>query len=238
MTDTTTIDERPQDGELPELHESAALGAEGHAADEPLKDRFLLPLLLPLLSMAAVGLLAINISRILLAGDEDSALAIGITLLLVILVGATIIAAMPRAKTSSLTVVLLLGFFVVAMSGLVALGPSLDEGTGGTAAGYVQPTGPATSTVDVTAGPGLTFNGVAFTGNYPATKGIVQINYGGASGHTLAIQDPKFAGFELGTSAGAKKSGKVDLTPGTYTIYCTVPGHEAAGMKATITVSG
>ena len=29
---------------------------------------------------------------------------------------------------------------------------------------------------------------------------------------------------------------KADLKPGTYELYCTVPGHEAGGMKATLTV--
>jgi len=236
MTDTTTIDEAPQE-QLPELHESASLGAEGHGAQEPVKDRFLLPLLLPALSMLAVALLAINVSRILLAGDENTALAIGITLLLVILVGATAMAAMPRAKTTSLVVTCGLGIFVVAMAGLIALGPSLDDGSGGAATGYVPPTGAATSTVAISAGPGLTFDGVAFTGNYDAKPGVVQVNYGGASGHTLAIQDPKFDGFLLKSDA-SPKSGKVQLAAGKYTVYCTVPGHEAAGMKATITVAG
>src|SRR4051794_22146742 len=167
MTDTTTVDDQAQDEQLPELHESASLGAEGvQPANEPLKDRLLLPFLLPLLSMAAVALLAINVSRILLAGDEDTALAIGITLLLTILVGATVLAAMPKAKTSSLVVTCGLGVFVIAMAGLIALGPSLDTGEGGTAAGYVQPTGQPQATVAVSAGPGLTFNGVALTGNY------------------------------------------------------------------------
>jgi plastocyanin len=27
-----------------------------------------------------------------------------------------------------------------------------------------------------------------------------------------------------------------DLKPGTYTFYCSVPGHEAAGMKGTLTI--
>jgi plastocyanin len=73
--------------------------------------------------------------------------------------------------------------------------------------------------------------------NYDAPKaGNVEVDYGGASGHTLAIQDPKFDGFLLTTDAGGPKKGKVLLASGKYTIYCTVPGHEAAGMKGTITV--
>jgi uncharacterized cupredoxin-like copper-binding protein len=28
-----------------------------------------------------------------------------------------------------------------------------------------------------------------------------------------------------------------DLAPGTYTFYCTVPGHRAAGMEGTITIT-
>ena len=98
----------------------------------------------------------------------------------------------------------------------------------------MQPTGPAKGTVAVQAEASIKFNATEFT----APAGIVQINYSGATGHTLAIQDPKFAGFLLTTDAGGPKSGKVELTPGKYTIYCTVPGHEAQGMKATITVSG
>jgi plastocyanin len=38
------------------------------------------------------------------------------------------------------------------------------------------------------------------------------------------------------TVTGGKNSLTVDLKPGTYEFYCPVPGHEAAGMKGTLTV--
>jgi cytochrome c biogenesis factor len=235
MTDTTTFDESSDTEALPELVESETLGSEAPAEDTPLKSRALLPFFVPLISIAIVAVLVLNISRVFLAGDKNTALLWGIIITLSILVGASLIAAAPRLKTSSLALILCGIFFVVSIAGFVSLGPSLNEGEG-SASGYVPPKGAAKSSVAVQAGPGLTFNGVAFSGNYTAQKGIVQINYGGASGHTLAIQDPKFDGFLLHSDANPK-SGKVELAPGKYTIYCTVPGHEAAGMKATITVS-
>jgi plastocyanin len=174
---------------------------------------------------------------VFLAGGKDAALVMGIIITLSILGGASLIAALPRLRTATLAMILGAMLVLVSGAGLIALGPSLDDGEGGAAAGYVEPPPPAIATVSVSAGPGLTFDGVAFTSNYTAPVGVVTIDYGGATGHTLAIQDPKFDGFLLGSSPGAKHSARVKLSPGTYTIYCTVPGHEAAGMKATITVS-
>jgi len=240
MTDTTTLDETPDSPEsveeLPELVESESLGSDAPAEDTPLKTRALLPLFIPLVSIAIVAMLVLNISRVFLAGDKDAALVMGIVITLSILVGASILAAAPRMRTSSLAMILCALFFVVSMAGLVSLGPSLDDSEGGGGSGLVNPPGKATSTVAVSAGPGLSFNGVKNTGKYTAKTGIVQINYGGDAGHTLAIQDPKYAEFLL-KSNGSPKSGKVQLAPGNYTIYCTVPGHEAGGMKATLTVS-
>jgi uncharacterized cupredoxin-like copper-binding protein len=237
MSDSTTLDETSEE-QLPELVESDHLGAEGTADDTPLKSRLLLPILVPAVSIVIVAFLVLNLSRVFLAGDKDAALAMGITITLAILIGASVIAAAPRLKTSSLAVILGSVFVVVSIAGLVSLGHSLDEGSEG--GGFQYATGKPTTTVSVTAGPGLTFDG-----NKPpdelkldAKAGVVQIDYGGATGHTLAIQDPKFNGFLLGTDPGARKSGKVNMKPGTYTLYCTVPGHEAAGMKATLTVTG
>jgi hypothetical protein len=236
MSDTTTMDDT--DGEeLPELVESDHLGADAPAEDTPLKTRVLLPFLVPLFSIAIVAVLVLNISRIFLAGDKDAALAMGIIITLAILIGASVLAAAPRMSSASLALVLGIVFVVLSLAGLLSLGPSLDEGEGG-GGGFQYATGPAKTTLTVTAGPGITFEGIQPPDELKlqAAAGIVQIDYGGATGHTLAIQDPKFDGFLLGTDAGARKSGKVDLPAGTYTIYCTVPGHEAAGMKGSLTV--
>ena len=39
------------------------------------------------------------------------------------------------------------------------------------------------------------------------------------------------------TFSGASKTLMVNLKPGTYTFYCSVPGHRQAGMHGTLTVS-
>ena len=38
-------------------------------------------------------------------------------------------------------------------------------------------------------------------------------------------------------SAGKSATLDVDLKPGTYDVYCSVPGHKQAGMDAKLTVS-
>jgi hypothetical protein len=201
----------------------------------PLKDRLLLPLLVPFLCMVAIALYTLNVSRVFLAGDSTSALVIASLITIGILVVGAIFSASPRLRTSSLAMAMGLVLIIVVSAGLLSLGPSLNTGetTGGQLA---QPTGAAGSTVTVTAGPGLTFDGVKFDKDFPAKAGVVEIDYTGAAGHTLQFRTLDYKGFPLSTSGGAKK-GKVKLTPGKYSIYCTIPGHAAAGMEATITVT-
>jgi uncharacterized cupredoxin-like copper-binding protein len=68
---------------------------------------------------------------------------------------------------------------------------------------------------------------------------------------TLEMKNPSSSGAPHGVAVegnGVDKDGntvapggtsidKLELKPGTYTFYCPVPGHEAAGMKGTLTVS-
>lgn len=55
--------------------------------------------------------------------------------------------------------------------------------------------------------------------------------------HDVAIEDS--SGKEVGKTeliGEGETSTLVDLKPGTYTYYCTVPGHREAGMEGTLTV--
>jgi uncharacterized cupredoxin-like copper-binding protein len=72
-----------------------------------------------------------------------------------------------------------------------------------------------------------------------AEAGEVTIDFNNPQGltHDVAIEDE--AGETVGKTdlvAGEETSATVNLKPGTYKFYCTVPGHREAGMEGTLTV--
>lgn len=62
-----------------------------------------------------------------------------------------------------------------------------------------------------------------------------EVNNDGKITHDLAIKDTGDKTKEI--PAGGSAVLKVTLKAGKYELYCSVPGHEAAGMKLNITVS-
>ena len=67
--------------------------------------------------------------------------------------------------------------------------------------------------------------------------GSVAISYtnAGTIQHTLLIEG--ISGFKLDVpSTGDVDTGTAQLKPGTYVLYCDVPGHRSAGMEARLTV--
>lgn len=70
-----------------------------------------------------------------------------------------------------------------------------------------------------------------------APGGTLEVMNMGTMTHNLAVQGTSLATPMI--SPGDTKALKLTgLAPGIYTIYCQVPGHEAAGMKATLHVTG
>jgi plastocyanin len=71
-----------------------------------------------------------------------------------------------------------------------------------------------------------------------ATPGKLTINMKNASTvpHDIAIKGAGVNQVGKIVSGGGVSTISAPLQPGTYTFYCSVPGHEAAGMKGTLTV--
>ena len=72
-----------------------------------------------------------------------------------------------------------------------------------------------------------------------AKAGSVTINFDNkeALQHDVAVADS--SGKVLGQTdlvSSGTANATVNLQPGTYTFYCTVPGHREAGMEGTLTV--
>jgi plastocyanin len=72
-----------------------------------------------------------------------------------------------------------------------------------------------------------------------AKAGKVTVDFNNPQGltHDVAIEGP--SGEEVGKTeliAEGSDSTTVNLKPGTYHFYCTVPGHREAGMEGTLTV--
>ena len=71
-----------------------------------------------------------------------------------------------------------------------------------------------------------------------AKAGKVTVNFDNPSSVPHAVEiEGNGVEEETETITGSKAPAiTVDLKPGTYTYYCPVAGHEAAGMKGTLTV--
>lgn len=213
------------------MSDAPALEAGSDPRREAMATRAVLPLALPVLSAIAVALWVLNISRAFIAGGKTGALVIVLIVTVGIMAGAAIASAAPRLQSSTLVLIVSAAVVLIVAAGFVSLGPSQGHEEAGGGGGYVPPTGPAVATVEVDALPTLKFQATEFT----TKAGINEINYVDKGGtHTLLFEETEFAGFKL--EVPPDDSAKIDLPVGTYTIFCDIPGHRAAGMEATVTV--
>lgn len=93
------------------------------------------------------------------------------------------------------------------------------------------------STVEFEADPG---GGLAYTSDSASAEaGEVTIELNNPQGLVHDVQIEDSAGEDVGGTeviSESSDSATVELEPGTYTFYCSVPGHREAGMEGTLTV--
>lgn len=135
----------------------------------------------------------------------------------------------------------------LASAALVACGGS-DDGTSTTTAAEggkanaapesgKEATGGEASTLEFEADP----NGdLAFTTTEASTEaGKVTIDFNNPQSLTHDVAIESSSGEEVGKTeliGEGETSTAVNLKPGSYTFYCSVPGHREAGMEGTLTV--
>ena len=76
--------------------------------------------------------------------------------------------------------------------------------------------------------------------SYAAKAGVITIELvnGGKENHNLLVQGVPSKTFKLTASRpGDRKVAAVQLSAGTYTVYCDIAGHRKAGMEARLVVS-
>lgn len=100
--------------------------------------------------------------------------------------------------------------------------PEADaKGPGGTLQLAADPTNIAYDKTSLTSKPG---------------KVTIDFNNPSAISHDVVIEEGSTEIAKSDLIAEAETSVSADLAPGTYTFYCSVPGHAEAGMEGTLTV--
>ena len=124
--------------------------------------------------------------------------------------------------------------------------PGAPSGAGSSGGGIPTQSGsldspppPAPTHVEITAEDEEGFRFVLSRSKVPAGKTILEFVNHGQDEHNLNAaegSEGEVVGSLPNTPANAHLSLTVDLKPGSYTLFCSLPGHAAKGMKGTLTV--
>jgi uncharacterized cupredoxin-like copper-binding protein len=83
---------------------------------------------------------------------------------------------------------------------------------------------------------GLSFDKKQLTAKAGSVTLVMDNPSANSSSHAIAVEGKGVDEDGKIVAPGGTSKVTADLKPGTYTFYCPVPGHEAAGMKGTLTV--
>jgi plastocyanin len=137
-------------------------------------------------------------------------------------------------RVRSVAVLILVAAVVL---GAAACGGGSNESSGNTTtASGGGSAGSGSTTLDLAADPNgaLKFDKTSLE----APSGTVTIDFTNDSStpHNVTVEGNGIQQKGTDTISQSNATLSLDLPPGTYTFFCSVPGHEDAGMKGTLTV--
>lgn len=187
--------------------------------DPELRDRAVLPVLIPVVAIVVTEILVFSMSRVLLTAGKTPAVVIALAAAVGILVGATAIAHRPRLRTSSVVGLLVVAGLAVVVAGAYAAQRGPFYGSEEAEAVEVSSANLAfdTEKIELTAGK----SAIAFD-----NKDTVQ--------HNIAIfpdedslDQPLFRGKIV--DGGQKTTYELELEAGTYYFHCDVHPTDMTG---------
>jgi plastocyanin len=197
------------------------------------RDRVLIPTLVPLAAVAVIAVIVLNVSRVLIALEERSGpntvTALATILSSSILFGFAWFASRGgESSTSSLT--------LLSVGGLLVL----VAGYFGAEAIHETEVEERAHAAEETVTPDLRLE--AFDIGWRQTelkigpgKVAIEVVNTGAIAHTFLFEGLTGPKLSMATG-GSTDIGQYDVTPGTYTYFCDIPGHRQAGMEGKLIV--
>jgi plastocyanin len=127
---------------------------------------------------------------------------------------------------------------VAAYVGAVAAKPGADSGALAAAVPQTsqKPAVEANGTIEIDADSTGLLRFLASGASAKPGKVTLRMKNASTTPHDIAIKGGSVNQVGPVVSAGGVSTVTTTLPPGTYEFYCSVPGHEAAGMKGTLTV--
>jgi len=193
-----------------------------------------IPLMIPVLSLAVIVVVVINLSRIFIGLEENNGprwVVVFATVLGLALFAGFIYYASSQAPKVGNSAVLASGGIVVVLIGFAGAEIIQAKENAHQAEEEGEALGPPAVTI------------VAVDNDFPETSftigqgEVIGYENQGTAVHTLVAEGaPGFAKLTI-SGEGATAAGVVDLEPGEYAFFCDIAGHRASGMEATVTVT-
>lgn len=207
--------------------------------NQDFRSRVFLPVMLPVVLAAVFLLFAFSLSRILLAIPALSATFLALLVAAYVLVVAALVAARPHLPARTLGVGLVVALLGVTGAGAVGASAGIRPIEHGEEEETAE-NGTAEEEAPAFPEDALVFVAIDIAFEDPpatATAGDLTFaldNQGGIE-HNVVIEE---LDDELVVEApgGETATGDVSLDAGSYTYYCSIPGHREAGMEGTLDV--